>query len=62
MNLFNLATKQLIKESKKTSLSSILDRAITIRKWMDRHPKATKHILAGGKYYRRADGRLALVK
>ena len=47
MNLFHVAENYLRKTSDKVSLSNIVDTAIYIRKWMDRHPKQTMLICDG---------------
>jgi len=55
MNIFKLAGMQLIKEGKnpKIDLSDLLDRAIEIRKWLDKHRLNTaKKIMQGEKIYK----------
>jgi hypothetical protein len=52
LNLFYLAELELEREGKKPSRELIIDRAIKIRKWIDKHrAKTTEKILAGGKVY-----------
>ena len=58
MNIFHLAEHQLIKERKDLSIASVLTRAIKIRHFMDTHKKLTEHILNGGSFHKRGDGRL----
>jgi len=48
LNLFDIAEMQLLRENKKLTLYNITKYAIKIRHWMDKHPKATIHILTGG--------------
>jgi len=53
VNLFNLAHTQLLREEKTDYTDSeLLNRAISIRKWLDRHSHSiADKILAGDKVY-----------
>ena len=52
MNIFNLAGQQLKREGKSRDLTSIIDRAIIIRKWLNTHTEKTANrIMAGSKVY-----------
>lgn len=51
VNLFELAEVQLLREGQEPSRALILDRAITIRKWFDKHRGVANRILAGGRVY-----------
>ena len=52
LNLFEMAELQLNRENKKISDKLILEYAIKIRKWIDKHRQtAVNKILAGGKVY-----------
>jgi len=52
MNLFKLAERQIIRESKEPSEILVLDYAIIIRKWLDKHSQVVAdRILAGDKVY-----------
>jgi len=52
MNIFELAEIELIREGQEVSEVLLLERAITIRKWLDKHREATgRAILKGGKVY-----------
>ncbi len=53
LNLFELAELQLLREGKNNFTElDLLDRAVKIRKWLDKHREITANkILAGGKVY-----------
>lgn len=51
MNIFELAELQVIKEGKEVSQGLILDRAIKIRKWLDKHRGVYNKILQGYNVY-----------
>ncbi len=53
MNIFKLAELELIREGKtKLSNSELIDKAIYIRQWLDKHRQNTaKKIMQGGKIY-----------
>ena len=53
MNLFELAGLELLREGENPNyLPDLLDRAIKIRKWLDKHRKTiADRILAGDKVY-----------
>lgn len=51
MNLFDLAEVQLIKEGREVSRELVLDYAVRIRRWLDKHRGVADKILAGGKVY-----------
>jgi hypothetical protein len=61
MNIFNLAETQLVRERKSVTISAVLEKAIKIRHFMDTHTKLTEHILNGGDFIKRGDGRLKIV-
>ena len=49
-NLFELGAKQLVAErTNKITMGDIIDKAIVIRKWLDRHPKTGDMLLSGNK-------------
>jgi len=50
-NLFELAELQLIRENKRPSSKLILNYAIKIRQWLDKHRGISDKILAGASYY-----------
>jgi hypothetical protein len=55
MNIFNLAAQQLVNEGKnpKEDMLTLLDRAVAIRKWIDKHgTKTAIKIMQGAKIYR----------
>jgi hypothetical protein len=60
MNIFDLAQAELQREGKKATMKALVDRATKIRHFMDTHSKFTKHILNGGNFTRRSDGRLMI--
>jgi hypothetical protein len=49
MNLFRLAEMQLARENKDVTAKSVLDKAIKIRKFIDKNPQLTLDILSGKK-------------
>lgn len=53
MNLFKLATMQLYREKQDyTDMRLIIDRAIALRRWIDKHgTKAASRIMNGAKVY-----------
>ena len=52
MNLFELAEIQLSREGQNIDNKvCLLDRAISIRKWLDKHKNQADRILAGDKVY-----------
>jgi len=56
-NLFELAEKQLQKERKHYTVTDVIDYAIKIRKWLDKHSGSVYGLtkaLDGHKAYRRA--------
>lgn len=50
-NLFELAELQLIKEGKEVRPRNVLEYAIKIRKWLDRHKGVGEAILSGREIY-----------
>ena len=48
LDLTELAEQQLIREGKEPTGYRMIMYAHKIAKWMDKHPKATLHILNGG--------------
>jgi hypothetical protein len=56
----SMAQKQLVKEHKKLTPAAVMLKGIEIIRWVEKNKKAARHILNGGKFYRRADGRLYL--
>jgi hypothetical protein len=60
MNIFDLAQAELQREGKKATMSAVLDKAIRIRKFMDKNAKLANHILSGGEFIRRTDGSLRI--
>lgn len=50
MTILKMAEKELIAEGKEYNLLAILDYAVKIRKWIDKHPKTTEIILQGGEF------------
>lgn len=56
-NLFTLAETQLQKEEKQYTISDVIDYAVKIRKWLDKHSGSVYGALKaieGKKAYRRA--------
>jgi hypothetical protein len=51
MNLLELAELQILKEGKEPTEALILSRAVTIRRWLDKHRGIADKILAGRKVY-----------
>ena len=51
-NFFELAELQILKEGKEPTLDLIVDYAIKIRRWFDRHKGIGNKILAGADFYR----------
>jgi hypothetical protein len=52
LNLFELAEVELKRENKEPTKKLILDRAIVIRRWLDKHRQATAiKIMAGAEIY-----------
>jgi hypothetical protein len=50
-NFFELAELQIHREGKEPSQALIVDYAIKIRKWFDKHRGIGDKIMAGGKVY-----------
>ena len=48
--IIDLAIKQCLISGKELSFLNILDFAIQIRKWIDKHPKKSKAILEGKEF------------
>jgi len=51
MNIFTLAELQIKNEGREPTNLLLLDRAIIIRKWLDKHRGIADKILAGDKFY-----------
>jgi hypothetical protein len=51
MNIFLLAELQIKKEGREPTELLLLDRAVKIRKWLDKHRGIADRILKGDKFY-----------
>jgi len=51
MNLFNLAKLEVKRENKTLNNDLIINKAVVIRKWLDKHRGVADKILAGHKVY-----------